>query len=260
MNAVRRWNARRRAPSFRAIADAGPPLAWVIVGGIASLPAVAGLELAGVRDVTTLLAVPFISFVIVCVLDRDGWRIRMGTAELASLQRQRWVLGRLPTDPLSAEAWLGAHPDAPLVDRAATLVTAGRNREARDLIEGAVGGTPEEAIRLARMRLTIAASLDETALDRRAIEAFERLPELAALPDAERRYHRLSLAWSTAWIDIHAGRRWRPALAAALRDLGPFRPPARYAAFHVVYQFALPMAYLLVLLIASWLGLVPVSR
>jgi hypothetical protein len=166
----------------------------------------------------------------------------------------------LPVDGRTAEEWLRANPDAPILDRAATLVTAGHAREARGLIAGAVGATPEEAVRLARMRLTIAASLDETALDRRVNEAFEQLPELAALSDAERRYHRLSLAWSAAWIDIHAGRPWRPALAARLRDLGPFRPPFRYAAWHAVAQFALPMTYLLVWLIVAWLGHIDLAR
>jgi hypothetical protein len=238
-----------------AIRTAGPPVAWVAIAAAVGLIAVIVLWVIGVHDPATLVAVPFIAFVVVCIVDRDGWRIRMATAELAALQRQRWNWGRLPADPMTADAWLAAHPDAPLLDRAGTLVTAGRAREARALIETAVGATPEDAIRLERMRLTIDAALAGAALDQRAIDAFERLPELAAVSDAERRYHRLSLAWSVAWFEIQAHRPWRAAFADAVRGLGPFRPPPRYLVFHGVQQLALPIAYALALLIVTWLGI-----
>lgn len=257
MDAFRRWDARRRSPSFTAIRDAGPPVAWVAIAVAAGLTAVAALYVVGVDDPTTLVAVPLIAFVVVCLVDRDGWRVRLATAELAALQRERWTWGRLPTDPMTAEAWAAAHPDAPIPDRAAVLVTAGRAAAARGLIDGAVGTTPEDTVRLARMRLTIDAAIAGSPPDRRAIDAFERLSELAAVSEAERRYHRLSLAWSVAWFEIQARRPWRAAFAQSIRGLGPFRPPLRYVVFHAVQQLALPAAYVLAWLILTWLGIAP---
>ena len=35
MEAVRRFNSRRRSPSIRALRDAGPPIRWLIAGGVA---------------------------------------------------------------------------------------------------------------------------------------------------------------------------------------------------------------------------------
>jgi hypothetical protein len=255
VDALRRWDARRRSPSFKAIRLAGPPAAWLVGAGFIGLVAVVALFLLGVRDSTILIAVPAVAFAIACLIDRDGWRIRMATAELAALQRQRWTRGRLPADPISAEAWLTANPDAPAIDRAAALVTAGRLAEARQAIDGAIGATAEEVVRLARIRLTVAGAVGDAALDRQAIDAFDHLPELAQIPEAERRFHRLSLAWSVAWLQIRDERPWRPALAEALRGLGPFRPPAPYVAFHAVQQLALPIAYVLAWLIVAWLGI-----
>jgi len=255
VEAFRRFDARRRSPSFKAIRRAGPPISWLAVAGAAGIAAVVGLYFAGVRGPTILIAVPAVAFALACLFDRDGWRIRMATGELAALQRQRWSRGRLPADMLSAEAWLLGNPDAPVLDRAAVMVTAGRLVEARRMTDGAAGSTPEDAVRLARMRLTIDAALAGVAPDGVAIEAFERLPALAKLAEPERRYQRLSLAWSIAWLQIHADRPWRAALVEAVRDLGPFRPPRWYIAFHAVQQYALPIAYLLAWLIVSWLGI-----
>lgn len=260
MEAFRRFDARRRSPSYRAIQLAGPPVRWLVAAGVVGLASVVVLALAGVRDPIVLVALPLIAFTVACLLDRVGWRIRMATAELAALQRMRWTRGRLPADPLSAEAWLVANPEAPVLDRVAVMVTAGRMAEARQLAAGAVATTPDDAVRLARMRLTVDAALAGVAPSRAAVEAFERLPELAAIAVPERRYQRLSLAWSIAWLEIHAKRPWRTALAQALRDLGPFRPPLRYVAFHAVQQFALPIAYLLAWLIVGWLGLPDILR
>jgi hypothetical protein len=254
VEAIRRWNARRTSPSFRAIRLAGPPIAWLVVAGVAGVAGVVPLYLLGVHDPTTLIAVPPVAFAIACLADRDGWRIRLATAELAALQRQRWSRGRLPADPVSTAAWLAANPDAPVLDRAGVLVTAGRFTEARELAMSAVGSTPEEIVRLERLRLTIRGALGEASLDRPTVEAFDLVPELASLSGADRRFHRLSLAWSAAWLQIRADRPWRATFADVLRDLGPFRPPLRYAVFHAVQQLALPIAYLLAWLIVTWLG------
>jgi hypothetical protein len=260
VEAFRRFDARRRSPSYKAIQLAGPPVRWLVGAGFAGLAVVVILALSGVRDSTVLIAVPPIAFTVACLLDGDGWRIRMATGELAALQRLRWSRGQLPADPLSAEAWLGAHPDAPALDRMAVMVTAGRTAEASRLADGVVGATPVDVVRLARMRLTVAAALAGVAPDRAAVEAFERLPELATIDEPERRYQRLSLAWSIAWLEINADRPWRAALAEALRDLGPFRPPRRFVAFHALQQFALPIAYVLAWLIVGWLGITDLLR
>jgi len=255
VNAIRRIKARRTAPAYRAIVRAGPSTASLVTSGAVALVVVAGLYVIGVRDRTLLIAVPLVAFTVACLADRDGWRVRMATAELVALQRNRWTVGPLPTDPMSAEAWLQANPDAPGSYRSAAMVTAGRLPEALALIEAAVAQTPEEALHIARLRLTIDARLGETALDRQGIEAFLRMPELSTVNEAERRYHRLSLAWSEAWIQIHAGRTWREGFLSSLRSLEPFSPPTRYVAFHAIQQFALPIAYALAWLIVSSLGL-----
>lgn len=255
MDWLRGVNSRYRSPSFRAIRLAGPPVRWLVAAAVAGLVVVIGMSIAGIRQPTSLVAVPALAFAIACLLDRDGWRIRMATGELAALQRRRWTSGRLPADPMSAAAWLAANPEASPLDRAAVLVTAGRFAEAGAVIDSAIGETSEDVVRLARLRLTVAAATGVTALDPETVEAFERLPELALVTDAERRYQLLSLAWSMAWLQIRADGPWRPAFADALRRLGPFRPPWRYLLFHAIQQFALPIAYVLAWLIVSWLEL-----
>jgi hypothetical protein len=255
VNAIRRIKARRTAPAYRAIVDAGPSTASLVMSGAVALVVVVGLYAIGVHDRTLLIAVPLVAFIVACLADRDGWRVRMATAELAALQRNRWTQGTLPTDPISAEAWLQANPEAPGSYRSAAMVTAGRLPEARAMIDAAVAQTPEEALQIARLRLTIDARLGETALDRQGVEAFLRMPELSMVTEAERRYQRLSLAWSEAWILIHAGRTWRGGFLSSLRSLEPFNPPIRYVAFHAIQQFALPIAYGLAWLIVSSLGL-----
>ena len=263
MQALRRWNSRRRSPSVKALQSAGPPTRWLIVAAIVGVLAVIALFVAGVRDGWILVWVPFVAILIACAADRDGWRIRMATGELATEQRRRWHWGPLPIDPLSAEAWLRTHPDAPTPVRAGVLLTAGRSTEALALLEDVEGATPEEVVHLARLRLTMAIfgspedQSDEAgeAFDWDRIEAFERVPELARLPPAAQRYHRLSLAFSLAWQAIQSGGPWRDPFAAAIRDLGPFRPRAVYVIFHATQQYSLPIAYAAAFLIVRAFGL-----
>jgi hypothetical protein len=198
---------------------------------------------------------PFLAFVLVGLVDRDGRRIRMAMAEVAARQRERWRTGTIPLDPLSAEAWLAANPEAKAADRASVLVTAGRIPEALTLLDEAVGETPSETVGIARLRLTLDPGLTDDASGRTALERFERLPELAALPEDERRYHRVAAAWSIAWLAIRDGRPWRSAFADAIRHLGPGRVPLRYRVFHAIQQFAMAIAYVLALLIVTLIGL-----
>ena len=240
---------------MRALREAGPPIRWIVAAIPLALAVVIVLYIAGVENQAVLLAIPFVAFVLVGLIDRDGWRIRMAMAEVATRQREHWRTGTLPIDPPSAEAWLSEHPDARPVERASVLVTVGRREEAIALLDAAVGETPTETVGIARLRLTLDPTIDDDAPERTSLERLERLPEFAALPASEQRYHRLAASWSIAWLRIKAGTPWRGAFAAAIRDLGPFHVPLRYRAFHAIQQFALPIAYVLALLIVWVLGL-----
>jgi hypothetical protein len=254
VEAVRRFNSRRRSPSIRALRDAGPPLRWPIAAGVGSLLLVIVLFIAGVRDSRALLAVPFLVFVAACAADRRGWRVRMATAEVAAEQRARWE-GALPIDPLAADAWLAAHADAPPEVRATVLATAGRPDEARALLERASPRTPLDTIRLERLRLLFSAEAAEDHSIEDALTRLDRVPVLADVPADEQRYQHLSLAWSIAWLRIRAGEPWRDDLAKAVRPFAPFRVPLRFRLVHVIQQYALPIAYVGALLIVWGLGL-----
>ena len=252
MSAVQRLKVRYRSPSFRAIRNAGPPTSWLVIGGVLSVIPIGLLYVAGVRHIERVLAVPFLVFMLVAWLDRDGWRIRMALAEVASEQRRRWRWGTLPVDPTTAEAWLETHRDAPPEVRASVMTTAGRGAEARALLEAAKSADGADAIRFARLRILFAA---EDAGDHSIADALGRLeasPGFLDLPADERRYQRLSLAWSIAWLRIRSREPWRRELATALRALAPFRAPRRYRLFHVLQQYALAIAYLGALAI-TWL-------
>src|SRR5262245_35832000 len=255
MEAVRRWNSRRRSPSVRALRDAGPPFRWLVVGGVVAILAVVALFLVGIRDTRQLLIVPFAVFVAVCAADRRGWLVRMATAELALRQRERWTWGRLPIEPIAAEAWLSSHADAPADVRATVMTMAGRVGDARVLLDEAAPADPLEAVRLARLRILFAAQAagDHSIVD--PLATLERAPEFDAVPAAEQRYQRLSLAWSIAWLRIKDREPWRDDYGEAIRPLAPFHVPLRYQIFHVVQQYALPIAYVGALLIVWGLGL-----
>jgi hypothetical protein len=255
VEAVRRFNSRRRSPSIRALRDAGPPIRWLIAGGVASLVFVVVLFVVGVRDTRALVAVPFLVFVAVCAADRQGWRVRMATAEVAARQRERWQWGQLPIDPLAADAWLAAHADAPPEVRATVLATAGRPDEARALLARASPSTPLDTVRLERLRILFAAEAAEDHSIDDALARLDRVPALAEVPADEQRYQRLSLAWSIAWLRIRAGEPWRDDLAKAIRPFAPFAVEPRFRLVHVIQQYALPIAYAGALLIVWGLGL-----
>ena len=258
MEAVRRFNSRRRSPSIRALRDAGPPVRWLIVAGILSLALVVVLFLGGIRDGRVLVAVPFLVFVAACAADRKGWRIRMATTELAVRQRARWQWGRLPVDPIAADAWLAAHGDAPPEVRATVLVTAGRQDEARAVLETASPETVADRVRIERLRILFEAEAADDHSIEDALAALDRVPELADVPADEQRTQRLSLAWSMAWLRIRAGEPWRDDLADAVRPFAPFRAPLRYRFHHVVQHYAFPIAYVGALLIVWGIGLMDV--
>jgi hypothetical protein len=255
VEAVRRWDARRRSPSARAVRNAGPPTRWLVIASVLSLIPVVLLFAAGVDNVAALFAMPFLAFVIVGRLDRDGWRLRLAMAELAIRQRARWTWGTLPVDPVSAESWLAAHPDAPPDARASVLATAGRYDDARALLAAAKAEAPVDVVRLARLRVAFAAedAGDPSIAD--ALETLDRVPELGDLPPDERRYQRLSLAWSIAWLRIRSGAAWRDELAAVVRAFAPFRVPMRVRLFLLIQQYALAISYGLALAIVGTITL-----
>ena len=148
-----------------------------------------------------------------------------------------------------------AHADAPPAARASMLGTLGRHEEALELVRSASAETPQDALNLARMRILFAAAGRGDRSVEEALAALDAAPEAAAAPPDERRYQRLSLAWSITWLRIRAGEPWRTEFANAIRDLGPFQVTRRYQVFHAIQQFALPIAYVGALLIVWGLGL-----
>jgi hypothetical protein len=256
--AFRRWNARRRSPSIRAIREAGPPFRWILAAIPVALIAVIVLYLAGVENRAVLVATPLVAFILVGLLDGDGWRIRMAMTEVALRQRERWRWGTLPIDPISAEAWLSANADAPPVARAGVLATAGRHEEARALVEASTADTLLDAANLARLRILFAAEARGDHSIAGAVDALAAAQEMAHVPAEEGRNQRLAMAWSLAWLRIRAGEPWRDDFAAVIRPLAPFRVRRRYQLFHAVQQYALPLAYVGALVIVWGLGLVDV--
>ena len=253
--AFRRWNARRRSPSIRAIREAGPPTWWLVIAAPLSLIPVVVLFAAGVNNLAVFLVMPFLAFVLVGLLDRDGWRIRMAMTEVALRQRERWRWGTLPIDPISAEAWLSANADAPPVARAAVLATAGRHEEARSLVEASTADTPLDAVNLARLRILFAAEARGDHSIAAAVDALAAAPEMANVPAEEGRHQRLAMAWSLAWQRIRAGEPWRDDFAAVIRPLAPFRVRRRHQVFHAVQHYALALAYAAAVLIVGSFGL-----
>jgi hypothetical protein len=258
--AFRRWNARRRSPSIRALRDAGPPFRWIVAAIPVALIAVIVLYVAGVENRAVLVATPLVAFILVGLLDRDGWRIRMAMAEVALRQRERWRWGTLPIDPISAESWLSAHADAPPAARASVLATAGRHDEARALVESATAETPQDALNLVRLRTLFGAEARGDHSIHGAVDALAATPEIANVNAEEGRSQRLAMAWSLAWLRIRAGDPWRDDFATVIRPLAPFRVRGRYQVFHAVQQYALPLAYAAAVLIVGAFGLFEILR
>jgi hypothetical protein len=254
VQAVRRWNTRRRSPSARALRDAGPPIRWLMIAAVVSLVPTVLLFAAGVENIGALFALPFLAFAVAGRLDRNGWRIRLAMAELAIHQRAHWTWGTLPADPVSAESWLAAHPDAPPEARASVMAMAGRYDEARALVAAAKAETPVGVVRLARLRIAFAAEEAGDHSIANALKILDALPELGDLPPGERRYQRLSLAWSVAWLQLRSREAWRDELAAAIRAFAPFRVPMRVRLFLVIQHYALAISYALALAVVLVIG------
>lgn len=238
------------AAGRRLLRDAGPPNAWVVIAILSGTPIIglAAVSSGGVRLVLVLAWL--IVLTVPSILDRDGWRIRNGMAWLAAEQRRRHQspVG-MPRTPAGAERWL-ARPDAADagLTQASVLLMAGRTEEARRLVESHPIADPEDRARVARLMAAI------DGLEQGQVEPSLAVAAIDALPPDARRYHRFSLAWSTAWVESSHGRPWRRAFAEASRGIGTTGVPGRYLAYGAVQELLLPIIGLVLLLVASVLG------
>jgi hypothetical protein len=244
---------RRRMPDpagRRLLRDAGPPNAWVVIAFIAVTPIVALATATSGGSRLFLIVAAVLVLTLPSILDREGWRIRIGTAWLAAEQRRRMPgLTRIPRTTAGAERWL---EQAEAVDsgltRASVLLTAGNTAEARRLVESHPIADPEDRARVARMLAAI------DGLEQGQVDPTEANAAIAALPPDARRYHALSLAWSTAWVDGANGRPWRSALADASRGIGVAGIPGRFLTYAAFQELLLPILGLLVVLLFTLVG------
>jgi hypothetical protein len=230
--------------------DAGPPTAWVLAAFGVGAP-VLGLALVASGPTRLLLEVAWLAILAApSVLDRDGWRIRIAMAWLAAEQRRRLrATPRLPRTPAGADRWLErpAARDAGLT-QASVLMMAGRIAEARRLVEGHAVDDPEDRARVARMLAAID-GLERGRLDATAADA-----AIDALPEDLRPYHRLSLAWSKAWVEAANERPWRREFARESAGFSPVGIPRRFLAFALLQQTLAPIVGLILVVVLRIVG------
>lgn len=242
---------RRLAPptARRLLRGAGPPIPWDLAGLAAGgiLLAVGAVVLPPARWLVNVVAI--VAFAAPGLLDRTGWRVRVAMAQLTTEQRRRMPGARLPRTPAGADRWLArpeSEPD-PLT-QASVLLMAGRTNEARAAIDGFVPTTDDDAARVSRM-LAAVDGLDTGVVDTSTADA-----AIARLPPEARRYHRLALAWSVAWVDASNRRPWRERFAAAADGLDWSGVPLRFRAWHVAQQLAALLAGLALIVVLVLLG------
>ena len=245
MTAIRRRLAP--APARRLLREAGPPtwqdlLAIVLAGAIGTFVYIQpGLGLG------PAILVALVITTVPAALDRDGWRIRRGMSWLAAEQRRR--IGDLPRTPAGADRWLSGKGDsATELTRVSFLMTAGRLDEARAIVDAFEPIDLEDRARRERF----VAALD--GLDSGTLDPGAATVAIEALPADLQPYHRMSLAWSTAWVAATHGRPWRAAFAEASRHLGPGRIPMRFLVWQAIQELLLPICLLVVVAIALVLG------
>jgi hypothetical protein len=231
---------------------AGPPIAWDLVAlGVGAVLVAIAVNLDGpIRAIVVGLA--FVVFSVPAALDRTGWRVRLAMSHLAMEQRRRAAGRDVPRTPAGADRWLARSAGEPAdLTRASVLLTAGRTAEAREVVERFVPASPEDRARVARMRAAID-GLEDGILDTTPADE-----AIAALPADLQRYHRLSLAWSVAWVEAANGRPWRDRFAAAGDGLRWADVPPRYRLLHAAQELAVLAAGLGLILILVVLGWLP---
>ena len=238
------------APTRQLIREAGPPNSWqgaAVVGALVVGAMVASLPGAGV---VVPAAIALAIATIPAIVDIDGWRIRLAMAWLAAEQRRRISPG-MPRTPAAADRWLAANPDAPPLVHAFVLMLAGRPSEARPPAESAPMTTAEERASRARTLYAIDALTTGTADPGAALLAIDELPMNG------RPYHRLSLAWSLAWVERANDRPWRGRFAAASRGIGWSEIPRTWLVLLAAQQLLLPICIAAVFVV--W-ALIMISR
>ena len=228
---------RRRllpAQARRLVRDAGPPNWWAglaFVGGGLLGTVLYGMDRVSFPGGVTVL---LLAVTVPGLLDRTGWRARIGMAWLALEQRRR--MPDMPRTPAAAEQWLREHPDAPLHRRAPALMTAGRDDDALALLNAARPETPEDRARATLVRATLV-GLQSGEIDVPLVRS-----AIADLPADETRYRELALAWSIAWVDSLHGRPWRNAFVAASEGVPASDIPRRWLAGIALQQLVATVA------------------
>jgi hypothetical protein len=231
-------------PGLRAIQTAGPRRGWLFVAAIVSILAmVATVGIWGgiaLDDWIKIIAIPIVAFTIVGLIDRDAVIARRAIIEYAGLQARRLPPG-YPTDREAADAWLADPENAPEnpVRRAYILDLAGRPGDAAVELDRVDPSDASDLAAAERLRATWAAGADKTW----DASGFDRLVE--GLPDDERRWQRLALAWMRALEGVQRGRPWRDDFVASVRDLGPWHTTARGWFVVVSQQFTFTIVLVL---------------
>jgi hypothetical protein len=241
---------RRIAPAAarRLVRDAGPPTWQDLLAIVLAVTLGAVVYLQPGLGLWPAILVALVITATPAALDRDGWQIRRGMAWLAAEQRRRMT--DMPRTPAGADRWLaGSGEAAPELTRASILMMADRQDDARALVEAVVPSTPEDRARRERLLAALDGLRSGTVDPRAALAA------IAALPPELQPYHRLGLAWSTAWVEASQHRAWRPAFAEASRALGRVEIPTRLLAWHGIHEFLLPICLLIAVGIALAAGL-----
>ena len=228
--------SRHLAPptARRLLRNAGPPIGWDLA---ALLPGAALVALAVTPGTprVPLLVGAIVVFALPALLDRTGWRVRLGMAWLAVEQRRR--AQHLPRTPAGADRWLDRTDASEAgLTQVSVLLMAGRFDDARRALDAFEPATPEDRVRVVRMR----AALD--GMQRGVVDPTEAEGAIATLPAELRPYHRLSLAWSVAWVDAAARRPWRERYAAAAAGLRWSDIPIRFVLVHVLQELAVLVA------------------
>jgi hypothetical protein len=235
------------AAGRRLVREAGPPT-WQDLLAIVLATTIGGLVYVqpGLGTWPAIL-VALVITATPAALDIDGWRIRRGIAWLAAEQRRR--MADLPKTPAAADRWLaGSGESAPELTRASILMMADRLDESQALVDAFEPATAEDRARRERLLAALAGLRSGTVDPRAALAA------IAALPPDLQPYHRLSLAWSTAWVDASNHRPWRAAFARASRTIGPGGVPTRFLAWQALQELLLPICLLVAVVIALALG------